>query len=83
MSTCILPSLLWSFDGVSIGKFIPVAVWDTARHQLCNFSDSLLSFILCVNLKSVTRCNPSFGEEVLGYLQEGLSNVKSDSECTV
>jgi hypothetical protein len=76
MSTCILPSLLWSFDGVSIGKFIPVAVWDTTRHQLCNFSGSLLPFILCVNLKSVTPCNPSFGEEVLGTCKKGWVTLR-------
>jgi hypothetical protein len=37
----------------------------------------------CGNSKSVTLCNPNFGGEVLGYPQEGLSNIESESHCTV
>jgi hypothetical protein len=31
--------------------------------------------------KSITHCNPNFAED-LGYLQEGVSNTESKSECT-
>jgi hypothetical protein len=33
-------------------------------------------------LRSVTLHDPNFGE-VLGYLQKGLSDVDSESECTI
>jgi hypothetical protein len=29
----------------------------------------------------VTPCNRNFGEEVLGYLQEGLTNTESENKC--
>jgi hypothetical protein len=31
----------------------------------------------------VTLCNPNSGEEVPGYLHEGLNNVESESVCAI
>jgi hypothetical protein len=36
-----------------------------------------------VTLKWVTPHDSSCGEEVLGYLKEGLSDTDSESECIV
>jgi hypothetical protein len=35
----------------------------------------------CGNYKSITH--PSFGEVVLGFLQEGLSNIESEGKHTL
>lgn len=32
---------------------------------------------------SITPCNPGFGEVVLRYLQDGLSDNDSEGECTI
>jgi hypothetical protein len=47
----------------------------------CLFMTCPLLSIPCCKSKSITSCNSNFGE-VLGYRQEGLSNVESESECT-
>jgi hypothetical protein len=65
-----------------LGNIIPMAVWETTCHRLHD-----LSLLGCSRLyragtwKSVIPCNPNF-EEVLRYLQD-LSNVESESECTL
>jgi hypothetical protein len=59
-----------------------VAVWDTACHRLRGFFTWPLSPIACWISKSITNYNDNFGEAVLRYLR-GLSNVESESECSV
>jgi hypothetical protein len=77
---CLLlfPFLPWSFNAVYIRKFSLVAVWQTACHWLRDFFDSAaLVYTMSKQagtLKWVTPCDPSFGEDVLEYLQEGLSD---------
>jgi hypothetical protein len=78
----VFPSLPWAFIRVYTGEFIPVAVWETARHLLRDFLTQTFSFICCGILKSVALGNPSLGE-VVGYLQEGLNNVESESDCAI
>jgi hypothetical protein len=31
----------------------------------------------------ITTHDPNFGEEMVGYLQEGMSDAESESECTI
>jgi hypothetical protein len=75
------------FTAVSIAKFILVVVWQTARHRLRDFFDS--APLVCTvskraaASKQVTPCDSNFEEEVLGYLQEGLSGVESESDCAI
>jgi hypothetical protein len=81
------PSLPWTFDAVCIRKFNLVEVWQTACHQLHDFFDSA-TLVYTVRKHAETSKwgtphDPSFGGEVLGYLLEGLSDVESESECTV
>jgi hypothetical protein len=61
-----------------------MAVLETAHHWLRDFFDSAaLIYTMSKRagtFKWVTPCDSSFGEEVLGYLQEGLSDVESESE---
>jgi hypothetical protein len=73
-----------SFDGVSIGKFIPVAVWETTCPPVTWFFWLSLPFLYCARTwKSVAPWNLSCGEVVLGYMQEGVTNVESESECAI
>lgn len=46
------------------------------------FLTTPLSSKLCRISKSFTPCNPNFWG-VLGYVQESLSNVESESECAI
>jgi hypothetical protein len=50
--------------------------WPYVRYYFCRLSAP------CGNTKPVTPCNPSF-VQVLGHLQEGLSNVESAGECAI
>jgi hypothetical protein len=61
-----------------------MAVWEITCCQLRDFFLSQpLSSIPCRISKSITPCDHSFGEQLLGYLQEGLSNVENESECEI
>jgi hypothetical protein len=53
-----------------------MAVWDTAY---TTFSARPLLSIPCGSSKFISPCNLSFGKEVLGYMEEGLTSV--ESEC--
>jgi hypothetical protein len=84
----VFPSLPQSFYAVCIEKFSLVVVWETACHHLCDFFfySAAVSYTMrkCAGTsKWVTPHDVSFGEEVLGYLQERLSDVESESECTI
>jgi hypothetical protein len=75
----VFPSHPRSFDGVSMGKSIPVVVSETAHHQLRDTFDSAAPVYTVRNWKSVTPCNPR--EEVFGCLHKVSTNVDSESEC--
>jgi hypothetical protein len=71
-----------SFDAVCNGTFSLATAWQTARDRLRDFFVSAALVYTVSNRagtwKCVSLCDPSFGE-VLGHLQEGLSDVESES----
>jgi len=59
--------------------------WQSGRPHVTSYVTFLTWLFLSIpwsNFKSTKPCNPNFGE-VLRYLQEGLSNTESKSECAV
>jgi hypothetical protein len=83
----VFPSLPQSFHVVCIRKFSLMEVIETSCYWLHNFFD-LAALIYTMSKRAVTlnwvrAHDPNFGEEVLGYLQEGFSDDESESECTI
>jgi hypothetical protein len=73
-------SYLVTFLGRSMG-FLPTNVfrWRFERPHVTGYATLTrrISSAPCGNTKSVTPCDPSLGEEVLGILRVGLSYVES------